>query len=81
MRVTRFNALLVFWSYLIDIIEGVQRRATRIVKYKPYREWLKELNLLYLTTRRIYFDLIVLLKMKLGLLDYFDYLEEAGTSP
>ena len=80
MRVTHFNALLVFWSYVIDIIEGVQRRATRIAKDKHYRERLKELNLLSLTTRSSYFDLIGLFKMKLGLLDYYDYLE-AGTSP
>ena len=79
-RVTHFNALLVFWSYLTDIIEGVQRTATIIVKDKPYRERLKELNSLSLTTRRVYFDLIVLFKMKLGLLDYYDYLKEAGTS-
>lgn len=59
-------------SYLIDIIEGVQLRATRIIaKDKPFREKLKELHLLSLATRGAYFDLIFLFKMKLGLLDYF----------
>ena len=61
-------------SYLIDIIEGVQLRATRIIaKDKPYREKLKVLHLLSLATRAVYFDLIFLFKMKLGLLDYFFY--------
>ena len=61
-------------SYLTDIIEGVQLTATRIIANdKPYREKLKELHLLSLATRRVYFDLIFLFKMKLGLLDYFFY--------
>ena len=61
-------------SYLTDIIEDVQLTATRIIpKDKPYREKVKELHLLSLATGRVYFDLIFLFKMKLGLLDYFFY--------
>ena len=46
-------------AYSKEIIEGVQRRATRvIVKHKSYTERLKELNLLSLAIRRTYFYLI-----------------------
>lgn len=68
-------------AYLTDIIEGVQRRATRsIVRNKSYLERLKELNLLSLKTRRTYFDLIFLFKIKLGLVDInlSDYFDNAG---
>lgn len=34
-------------AYLVDILEGVQRRATKvIIKHKPYGERLKDLKLL-----------------------------------
>ena len=45
----------------IDILEGVQRRATKvIIKHKPYGERLKDLKLLSLVSRRKYSDLIFL---------------------
>ena len=70
-------------AYLVDIIEGVQRRATRvIVKNKPYGERLKQLKLLTLASRRKYFDLIFLFKCNLGLCDInlSDYLEPSGNT-
>ncbi|XP_068738474.1 uncharacterized protein [Montipora capricornis] len=55
------------WSphqiFLKDMLEAVQRRATRLmVKNKPYKERLQELNLLSLTSRREYLDLVFLYK-------------------
>ena len=45
------------------MLEAVQRRATRLmVKNKPYKERLQELNLLSLTSRREYLDLVFLYK-------------------
>ena len=70
-------------AYLVDIIEGVQRRATRVIfKNKPYEERLKLLKLLSLASRRKYFDLIFLFKCKQGLcdIDLSDYLEPAGNT-
>ena len=67
-------------AYLVDILEGVQRRATKVVvKNKPYCERLKELKLLSLVSRRKYLDLIFLFKCRLGLCDInlSDYLESA----
>ena len=64
-------------AYLVDIIEGVQRRPTRVIfKNKPYEERLKLLKLLSLAPRRKYFDLIFLFKCKQGLcdIDLSDYL-------
>ena len=44
-------------AYLVDILEGVQRRATKIIiKHKPYGKRLKDLKLLSLASRRKYFD-------------------------
>ena len=71
-------------AYLVDIIEGVQRRATRvIVKNKSYGDRLKQLKLLSLVSRRKYFDLTFLFKCNLGLCDInlsHYYLEPAGNS-
>ena len=40
-------------AYLVDILDGVQRRATKvIIKHKPYGERLKDLKLLSLVSRR-----------------------------
>ena len=55
------------WSpyqiFLKDMLEAVQRRATRLmVKNKPYKERLQELNLLSLTSRREFLDLVFLYK-------------------
>ena len=50
----------------INKIEGVQRRMTgsfQNLRHLPYRERLKELNLLSLSTRRIRYQLIFLYKM------------------
>ena len=69
-----------YQAYLVDILEGVQRRATKvIVKNKPYCERLKELKLLSLVSRSKYFGLIFLFKCRLGLCDInlSDYLESA----
>ena len=68
---------------MVDIIEGVQRRATRVIfKNKPYEERLKLLKLLSLASRRKYFYLIFLFKCKQGLcdIDLSDYLEPAGNT-
>ena len=70
-------------AYLVDILEGVQRRATKvIVKNKTYGERLKELKLLSLASRRKYFDLIFLYKCRINLYDInlSDYLEPAGNA-
>jgi len=57
------------WSphqiFLKDMLEAVQRRATKLViknKNKPYKERLQELNLQPLTSRRAYLDLVSLYK-------------------
>ena len=62
------------WSphqqFLIDLIERVQRRATKlIIKVSPYRERLQELNLLSLASRRLFMDLVFLFKCMMGLYD------------
>ena len=52
-------------AYLVDILGEVQRRATKvIIKHKPYGERLKDLKLLFLVSRRKYFDLIFLFKCR-----------------
>ena len=70
-------------AYLVDILEGVQRRATKvIIKHKPYGERLKDLKLLSLVSRRKYFDLIFLFKCRQGLceIDLSNNLEPAGNA-
>ena len=70
-------------AYLVDILEGVQRRATTVItKHKPYGERLKDLKLLSLVSRRKYFDLIFLFKCRQGLceMDLSNYLEPAGNA-
>ena len=65
---------------LVDILERVQRRATKvIIKHKPYGERLKDLKLLSLVSRRKYFDLIFLFKCRQGLceIDLSNYLAGA----
>ena len=67
-------------AYLVDILEGVQQRATKVVvKNKPHCERQKELKLLSLVSRRKYFDLVFLFKCRLGLcyINLSDYLESA----
>ena len=55
-------------QFLIDIIERVQHRATKlIIKDKPYGERLQELNLLSLASRRLLVDLLFLFKCMMGL--------------
>ena len=52
-----------YQAYQVDILEGVQNRATKIIiKHKPYGERLKDLRLLSLVSRKKYFDLIFLFK-------------------
>ena len=75
------------WSphqqFLIDLIERVQRRATRlIIKDRPYRERLQERNLLSLASRRLFMDLVFLFKCMMGLydLDLSYYLVSADSS-
>ena len=75
------------WSphqvYLVDILEGVQRRATKvIIKNKPYEERLKVLKQLFLISWRQYFDLNFLFKCRQGLceIDLSNYLEPAGNA-
>ena len=75
------------WSphqqFLIDVTERVQRRATKlIIKDRPYRERLQELNLLSLASRRLFMDLLFLFKSMMGLydLDLFYYLVSADSS-
>ena len=70
-------------AYLVDILEGVRRRATTVItKHKPYGERLKDLKLLSLVSRRKYFDLIFLFKCRQGLceMDLSNYLEPAGNA-
>ena len=70
-------------AYLVNILEEVQRRATKvIIKHKPYGERLKDLKLLSLVSRRKYFDLIFLFKCRQGLcdIDLSNYLEPAGNA-
>ena len=55
------------WSphqqFLIDTIERVQQRATKlIIRDRPYGERLQELNLLSLASRRLFMELIFLFK-------------------
>ena len=75
------------WSphqqFLIDVTERVQRRATKlIIKDRPYRERLQELNLLSLASRRLFMDLVFLFKCMMGLydLDLSYYLVSADSS-
>ena len=57
-------------AFLQDMIESVQRRATRlIIKGKSYTERLKTLHLLTLKSRRTLLDLIFLYKCLNGLLN------------
>ena len=67
-------------AYQVDILEGVQRRATKVlIKHKPYGERLKDLELLSLVSKRKYFDLIFLFKCRQGLceIEISNYLEPA----
>ena len=59
-------------AYLVDILEGVQRRATKVIIKQ-------DLKLLSLVSRRKYFDLIFLFKCRQGLceIDLSNYLEPA----
>ncbi len=75
------------WSphqiYLKDMIESVQRRATKLViKNKSYDERLQDLKLLSLSSRRIFKDLMFLFKCLLGHydLDLTKYMEPADNS-
>ena len=55
---------------LIKLIEGIQRRATRLLLPDlPYCEWLQRLNLLPLIYRREIKDLTTFHKMKIGKYD------------
>ena len=68
---------------LIDLIERVQRRATKlIIRDRPYGERLQELNLLSLASRRLFMDLVFLFKCMMGLydLDLSYYLVTADSS-
>ena len=70
-------------AYLVDILEGVQRRATKvIITHKPYGESLKYLKLLSLVSSRKYFNLIFLFICRQGLceIDLSNYLEPAGNA-
>ena len=61
-----------YQQYLIDEIEKVQKRFTRMfndLRSMPYRDWLKLLNLLSLSARRLRYKLIFLFKMANGLVD------------
>ena len=56
-------------AFLQDVIESVQRRATRLmIKGKPYKERLQSLHLLSLKSRRTLFDVVFLYKCLNGLL-------------
>ena len=75
------------WSphqqFLIDLTERVQRRTTKlIIKDRPYRERLQELNLLSLASRRLFMDLVFLFKCMMSLydLDLSYYLVSADSS-
>ena len=75
------------WSshqqFLIDTIERVQRRATKlIIKDRPCGERLHELNLLSLASRKLFMDLVFLFKCMMGLydLDLSYYLLTANSS-
>ena len=70
-------------QFLIDLIERVQRKATKlIIKDRPYRERLQEMNLLSLASRRLFMDLVFLFKCMMGLydLDLSYYLVSADSS-
>ena len=65
-----FQVWLPHQQFLIDFIERVQRRATKlIIKDRPCRERLQELNLLSLASRRLFMDLVFLFKSMMGLYD------------
>ena len=74
------------WSphqqFLIELIERVQRRATKlIIKDRRYGERLEELNLLSLASRRLFMDLVFLFKCMMGLYDLdLSYLVTADSS-
>ena len=70
-----------YQQFLIDTIERVQRRATKlIIKDRPYGEKLQELNLLSLALRRLFMDLGFLFKCMMDLydLDLSNYLVTAN---
>ena len=70
-------------QFLIDTIERVYRRATKlIIKDRPYRERLQEPNLLSLASRWLFMDLVFLFKCMMGLydLDLSYYLVTADNS-
>ena len=67
-------------QFLIDLIERVQRRATKlIIKDRPYRERFQELKP---RSRRLFMDLVFLFKCMMGLydLDLSYYLVSADSS-
>ena len=72
-------------AFLQDMIESVQRRATRLMmKGKSYTERLKSLHLLTLKSRRTLLDLIFLYKCWNGLLNinlsmFFDSRDNAAS--
>ena len=72
-----------YQAYLVDVLEGVQRMATKvIIKHKPYGERLKDLKLPSLISRRKYFDLIFLFKCRQSLCEIHlsNYLKPAGNA-
>ena len=84
---THIKFVCQVWSphqqFLIDAIERVQRRTTKlIIKDRPYGERLQELNLLSLASRRLFMDLVFVFKCMMGLydLDLSYYLVTADSS-